>query len=983
MLCLSVCHSVVIKNKTAAFRFQEIKNSSFRDAGSTNSRPPSLSVELSPSAISKEFAKSPHLSLRKRTAPSPLTVGPSEIGTLANQFDNDAERLLEANTELGRLVISNKCSSRAFSMDLGDPASPISIHPKAGISSSCSKGGIIYPLSRYNEACYDASSPDELALVCGAKALGVEFVGRPTPDRITLGFRQEKTAKLFFSPEDLEKFTEIGAEVATTGGCQEFCDSPELIGDQSNILLPAISYRILDVLEFDNYRKMMSVIIRDDDGQILLLSKGADMSMLQAAEQGEGDPRYTALKSSILTMSKQGLRTMVFGYKVISELEYQRFARDVLIARRAQDEDDTTVASIIKRIEVGLTIIGSTGVNDTLQLECSETISAIKSAGITLWVLTGDKMETAISIGMSTRLLTENTFNCIINGNSINEILGQLHMGIMYIVSAQMMAGRPIPTCQIQKRPAISAIQKNVIDLTKFTPEHGSSTARLDNKLSRDFSHRELIISVKQYLEDFEEVSLTKKERNEQNFGANRSFSSATNDIGFFGNDNPQTSQSNSGSTAFDKMASLAVYDQMGLTVTGEALELITVDPRAQTLFFALANLCSVVIACRVSPLQKSLVVSLSKRFFSNIPGKSFCSLAIGDGANDVNMIMTASVGVGIAGKEGSQAARTADVVIQEFRHLQHLLLIHGHESVRRNSLMIYHTLWKNTFFGSAAFFYAFNCLYSGVDIYNLWIKQLYNLVFTSIPIMYYCSFDRYLPNHIMGKYSELYPTYSRPDGQMYFGKKWYFWWMILGFSSAAAVTYFPLVIMNWGTGTYGIVYLSLDTYGQTVYTLTVILGCVTVAPFVSCWSAFMIWTPIFALIGYFLVWFCLSNSIASDVVTSWSINNLLTYHAAIFCTCLIILMPLMGWYLARIIFRPSRQTIIQERLRLGVHDLVLGKINLANMALAPKMFQNKVNFVFAEGEGMNRLIMQQEVVHRRGGSMSASGTVTPDSVAA
>eukprot|EP00915_Cephaloidophora_sp_WS-2016_P010155 GHVH01014716.1.p1 GENE.GHVH01014716.1~~GHVH01014716.1.p1 ORF type:complete len:128 (+),score=15.69 GHVH01014716.1:267-650(+) len=126
---------------------------------------------------------------------------------------------------------------------------------------------------------------------------------------------------------------------------------------------------------------MMSVIIRDDDGQILLLSKGADMSMLQAAEQGEDDPRYTALKASILTMSKQGLRTMVFGYKVISELEYQRFARDVLIARRAQDEDDTPVASIIKRIEVGLTIIGSTWVNDTLQLECSETISAESLCG--------------------------------------------------------------------------------------------------------------------------------------------------------------------------------------------------------------------------------------------------------------------------------------------------------------------------------------------------------------------------------------------------------------------------------------------------------------------------------------------------------------------------------------------------------------------------------------------------------------------------
>ena len=92
----------------------------------------------------------------------------------------------------------------------------------------------------------------------------------------------------------------------------------------------------------------------------------------------------------------------------------------------------------------------------------------------------------------------------------------------------------------------------------------------------------------------------------------------------------------------------------------------------------------------RVSPLQKALVVKLVKRHLKAI------LLAIGDGANDVSMIQAAHVGVGIAGMEGLQAARSADVSIGQFRYLKKLLLVHGAWSYHRVSKVILYSFYKN-----------------------------------------------------------------------------------------------------------------------------------------------------------------------------------------------------------------------------------------------------------------------------------------------
>jgi len=153
--------------------------------------------------------------------------------------------------------------------------------------------------------------------------------------------------------------------------------------------------------------------------------------------------------------------------------------------------------------------------------------------------------------------------------------------------------------------------------------------------------------------------------------------------------------------------------------------------------FLNCSDSVDVVLACRVSPQQKADIVNMIKRRF---PKK--VTLAIGDGANDVNMILQAHVGVGILGKEGQQAARTADFAIGQFKFLKPLMFIHGREANRRNSFLVLYTFYKNVLYITAQYIFAFWSCFSGQPMYEPFIYQLYNITMTSLPIMFFALFD-------------------------------------------------------------------------------------------------------------------------------------------------------------------------------------------------------------------------------------------------
>uniref|UniRef100_A0A5B6Z9V8 Phospholipid-transporting ATPase n=1 Tax=Davidia involucrata TaxID=16924 RepID=A0A5B6Z9V8_DAVIN len=175
----------------------------------------------------------------------------------------------------------------------------------------------------------------------------------------------------------------------------------------------------LDVLglhEFDSVRKRMSVVIRFPDNSVKVLVKGADTSMFSILN--EDDHIGHATQNHLNEYSSEGLRTLVVAARDLTyeELEdWQCMYEDAstsLIDRSIKLRQTATL------IECNLRLLGATGIEDKLQEGVPEAIESLRQAGIKIWVLTGDKQETAISIGLSCKLLTTDMQQIIINGNS-------------------------------------------------------------------------------------------------------------------------------------------------------------------------------------------------------------------------------------------------------------------------------------------------------------------------------------------------------------------------------------------------------------------------------------------------------------------------------------------------------------------------------------------------------------------------------------
>lgn len=149
--------------------------------------------------------------------------------------------------------------------------------------------------------------------------------------------------------------------------------------------------------------------------------------------------------------------------------------------------------------------------------------------------------------------------------------------------------------------------------------------------------------------------------------------------------------------------------DPIALVIDGKTLD-FALEDEVKEIFLELGMLCKAVICCRVSPIQKALVVKLVK---FNVAGT--VTLAIGDGANDVSMIQAAHIGVGISGQEGLQAARSADFSIGQFRFLKKLLLVHGGWSYSRISKTVCIMFYKNIILYLIQFWFSLNNSFSGM----------------------------------------------------------------------------------------------------------------------------------------------------------------------------------------------------------------------------------------------------------------------------
>ena len=425
---------------------------------------------------------------------------------------------------------------------------------------------------------YQAQSPDEAALVSAAKAFDYVFSDREA-DKITV----------------------------------------TIDGKDSR-------WTVLNVLAFTSSRKRMSVIVRERrSGKIMLYCKGADNVI--AERLAPGQDYLDEMMEHLRVFAAEGLRTLVFAEASIDEAAYREWAAEFAAASTALDDREGKLAKVAEKMERNLELVGATAIEDKLQVGVPETIHRLAAAGIKIWVLTGDKQETAINIGHSCHLLRTDMKVMIVNELSD---LGTL--------------------------------------------------ARIDTY-------------------------------NKEKVGVDP--------------------------------------DNLALVINGTSLHhALAICPKA---FVRLAKNCKAVICCRVSPLQKALVVELIKKNLNTI------TLAIGDGANDVGMLTAAHVGVGISGEEGLQAVRSSDYSIAQFRFLERLLLIHGRHSYRRIAKLICYSFYKNILLYMTQFWYIFENGYSGQSLYEGWTIAVYNIFFTSLPILVLAILDKDVSDRMVSKYPRIY----------------------------------------------------------------------------------------------------------------------------------------------------------------------------------------------------------------------------------
>jgi magnesium-transporting ATPase (P-type) len=124
--------------------------------------------------------------------------------------------------------------------------------------------------------------------------------------------------------------------------------------------------------------------------------------------------------------AKDGLRTLLLGQKELSQAQYDEFQQKMKEASQSMTERDERIEEVASEMERGFTLVGSTAIEDQLQDDVDGTIKFMREAGIRVWVLTGDKIETAINIGFSCKLLTNDMQQYLIDGANESAVLDQI-----------------------------------------------------------------------------------------------------------------------------------------------------------------------------------------------------------------------------------------------------------------------------------------------------------------------------------------------------------------------------------------------------------------------------------------------------------------------------------------------------------------------------------------------------------------------------
>uniref|UniRef100_A0A672PRS2 Phospholipid-transporting ATPase n=1 Tax=Sinocyclocheilus grahami TaxID=75366 RepID=A0A672PRS2_SINGR len=232
---------------------------------------------------------------------------------------------------------------------------------------------------------YQAQSPDEGALVTAARNFGFVFRSR-SPETVTI----------------------------------------EEMGIQR-------SYELLAILDFNNVRKRMSVIVRNPEGKLSLYCKGADTIIYERLHPSCSELMKVTTEH-LNEFAGEGLRTLVLAYKDLDEEYFSEWKQRHHESSVALEDREENLEKLYEEIERDMMLIGATAIEDKLQDGVSQTIEQLTKAEIKIWVLTGDKQETAENIGYSCNLLREEMNDVFfIAANSPEEVRQELRISVVFI----------------------------------------------------------------------------------------------------------------------------------------------------------------------------------------------------------------------------------------------------------------------------------------------------------------------------------------------------------------------------------------------------------------------------------------------------------------------------------------------------------------------------------------------------------------------
>lgn len=503
------------------------------------------------------------------------------------------------------------------------------------------------------------------------------------------------------------------------------------------------AYRLLRVFPFSSEKKCMGVLVEEKtrtatelSSKVLLYVKGADDQVFRYSRQDpsvasqerrfqKNEEKIQQLTNVLDQFSTQGLRTLVFASREISSDEYRIFHSkfsDALIRLEGRQEAcDALQESLMN----GIGVLGVSAIEDKLQDDVKSSIETIIEANVRVWMLTGDKMETAEQIGLTCGLLNANDVVVRISKDASDrslhwkERLSQAvtiycdqHNQIRPSTNRQVGAAHRVP-------PTVSI-------------EDPASLRHEDS----DEAHHE------------DSDGLMTKSRK------------------------PHVRRSAASSSSQD-LPTFVMIVQGGAT-----LDEILQDGSLLQQFMKLALRAKSVICARVTPSQKAMITK-------QVSSQGFTTLAIGDGGNDVAMIQQAHVGVGICGKEGSQASRAADFSISKFSHLRSLMLYHGHASYARTAYVVQYSFYKSMLISFIQLvFNVFSTHMSGGSFWNSFTLTMWNGVYTLPQTLCYC-LDRVAPRQVLERHPFLYRLSQRGAD---FNSKTFFGFVLRGAAQSAAL---------------------------------------------------------------------------------------------------------------------------------------------------------------------------------------------------